>query len=92
MTRSDGAPGNDLLILELHMTETPIDKAIRLAGGVTALGERMGLSPQVVSNWRARGVPAERCPALEHITAGAVRCEDLRPDISWGVLRTFEKE
>ena len=75
------------------MTEPPIDRAIRLAGGVTALSEHLGIAPQVVSNWRTRGVPAERCPDIEEATAGAVRCEDLRPDIAWGVLRnTAEKE
>ncbi len=38
--------------------------------------------------WKKRGrVPAEHCPAIERATGGAVRCEDLRPDIEWGVLR-----
>lgn len=38
--------------------------------------------------WKARGnVPAEHCPAIERATAGAVRCEDLRPDVAWSVLR-----
>jgi len=42
-----------------------------------------------VSLW-ARGkrpVPAERCPDIERATGGAVRCEDLRPDVDWGVVR-----
>jgi DNA-binding transcriptional regulator YdaS (Cro superfamily) len=39
----------------------------------------------VVSNWRARGVPAERCPDIERVTG--VRCERLRPDVDWDVLR-----
>lgn len=33
------------------------------------------------------GVPAERCPAIERATNGQVRCEDLRPDVDWAVLR-----
>ena len=27
-------------------------------------------------------------PAIERATNGAVRCEDLRPDVDWGVLRS----
>jgi DNA-binding transcriptional regulator YdaS (Cro superfamily) len=34
-----------------------------------------------------RKVPAEHCPAIERATDGAVRCEELRPDIDWAVLR-----
>lgn len=45
------------------------------------------MRPQVVGNWRHRGVPAEYCPAIERATRGTVRCEDLRPDIDWAVLR-----
>ena len=38
----------------------------------------------VVSNWRARGnVSAEGCAEIERATAGAVTCEQLRPDLQW---------
>ena len=67
--------------------ENPIDKAISAAGGLTELGRLIERSPQVISNWRARGVPAEHCPAIERATHGAVRCEDLRPDVDWAYLR-----
>ena len=30
---------------------------------------------------------AERCIQIEKATAGAVRCEQLRPDIDWAYLR-----
>ncbi|WP_419187238.1 YdaS family helix-turn-helix protein [Caldimonas tepidiphila] len=43
------------------------------------------------SMWKARGrVPAEYCPGIEHFTrkrGEPVTCEQLRPDIPWGVLR-----
>ena len=43
---------------------------------------------QTVCNWSLRGnVPAEHCPAIERATKGAVRCEDIRPDVDWAVLR-----
>ena len=44
------------------------------------LALRVGASTQAVSNWRARGVPLEHCAAIEHVTGGAVRRWDLRPD------------
>jgi DNA-binding transcriptional regulator YdaS (Cro superfamily) len=64
-----------------------IEAAIKHVGGITLLAKALGVTPQHVVNWRARGVPAERCPSIERMTAGAVRCEELRPDIDWGVLR-----
>jgi DNA-binding transcriptional regulator YdaS (Cro superfamily) len=43
----------------------------------------------LISQWRngIRPIPAERCPAIERATGGVVRCEDLRPDVDWAVLR-----
>jgi len=39
---------------------------------------------------RKRNEPAERCPQIEQATGGLVRCEDLRPDVQWSVLRGTE--
>ena len=52
----------------------------------------VGLSEVIVSQWKtgARQVPAERCPAIERATNGAVRCEDLRPDVDWAYLRATD--
>jgi len=42
--------------------------------------------------WLHRGkVPADYCPTIERVTGGAVRCEDLRPDVEWSVLRRLTK-
>lgn len=63
-------------------------KSISLVGGQSALAKLLGVVPQVVHNWLVRGnVPAEKCPAIERATNGAVRCEDLRPDVDWAYLR-----
>lgn len=64
-----------------------IQTAINLAGSAQALAASIGVPPQSVYFWRAgsRRVPAEYCPAIEAATG--VRCEDLRPDVQWGVLR-----
>lgn len=67
---------------------TALDRAIEAAGGVAALASRLDVSASLPSMWRSRGrVPAEHCPAIERATGGRVRCEELRPDIPWDVLR-----
>jgi len=67
--------------------EAIVDKAAVACGGASHLARALGVSVQVICNWRSRGVPAERCPDIERATAGVVRCEDLRPDVAWAVLR-----
>jgi DNA-binding transcriptional regulator YdaS (Cro superfamily) len=56
----------------------------------TGIAEKLGFDKSVLVNQWANGVrrvPAEHCPRIERITGGAVRCEDLRPDVEWSVLR-----
>jgi DNA-binding transcriptional regulator YdaS (Cro superfamily) len=79
------------------MTETapatlsPLDRACLLVNGTTRLAEllteRLGrhVSKASVSRWKSERVPAEVCPDIEALTG--VRCEELRPDVNWGVLR-----
>jgi DNA-binding transcriptional regulator YdaS (Cro superfamily) len=67
---------------------SPLERAIEIVGGVSALARGLGVAASAPSMWKARGlVPAERCPAIERLTAGVVRCEELRPDVEWAVLR-----
>ncbi len=56
-----------------------IEAAAETCGGLTKLAASIGQSPQVVSNWRTRGVPIEHCVAIEVATEGAVTRRDLRP-------------
>lgn len=58
-------------------------------GRQTAIALSIGCQPQLVWQWSrgVRRVPAERCPEIERATSGAVRCEELRPDVAWDVLR-----
>lgn len=70
-----------------------LKKAIECLGTQSDLAKAIGVVPQVVHNWLIRGnVPAERCPAIERATHGAVRCEDLRPDVDWAYLRGTDKD
>jgi DNA-binding transcriptional regulator YdaS (Cro superfamily) len=67
---------------------TNLQCAYQVLGSQSALAKAIGVVPQVVNNWHRRGnVPAEYCPLIERATNGQVRCEDLRPDVDWSVLR-----
>lgn len=75
------------------METTAIRKACHLVGGLSKMAALLGVKVPTVSQWVSgnpqnhRQVPAERCPAIERATSGQVRCEELRPDIDWAVLR-----
>lgn len=64
-----------------------IKRAIDIKGSGAALASAISRSPQFVSQLLRgdRDVPAELCPVIERETG--VRCELLRPDVPWGVLR-----
>lgn len=68
---------------------TPIERAIEKVGSASALATLLQVSSAAVGQWKSgeRRVPAERCPEIERATGGAVRCEELRPDVAWDVLR-----
>lgn len=70
-------------------TLTPIERAIEKVGSATALAALLQVSAAAVGQWKCgeRRVPAERCPEIERATGGLVRCEELRPDVAWDVLR-----
>jgi DNA-binding transcriptional regulator YdaS (Cro superfamily) len=61
---------------------SPIEKAIQIVGGLTALARLVGVAPPTVHEWKTgkRPVPIERCLAIERATSGAVTRLDLRPD------------
>lgn len=70
-----------------------LDRTIQAMGSVERLAERLGVPLGSAQAWQESGVvPAEHCPAIEQLTHGAVRCEELRPDIPWGVLRQSQAE
>lgn len=64
-----------------------LERAIEVAGGLSALAVAIGSTPQVVQNWRKRGVPPERCADVERATGGKVTRADLRPDLFGEVPR-----
>lgn len=67
--------------------ETPLDRAIRIAGGMNQMARDLQLSGHaVIYQWKKTRVPADHCPDVERLTG--VRCEELRPDVNWSVLRS----
>lgn len=71
------------------MSANPIQKASEILGSQAKLASVLQVSPAMVHQWMRgiRQVAAERCPAIERATFGQVKCEDLRPDVDWSVLR-----
>lgn len=54
-----------------------LELAIKKAGGMRALGRALDINYQAIQSWKK--IPAERVPAIEHITG--IPREKLRPDI-----------
>lgn len=52
-------------------------------GGPSELARITGCKPPSVTEWRSRGIPPERCPAIERAKQGRWSCEQLRDDIVW---------
>lgn len=61
-------------------------------GRVNELAGQISVPAALVSQWKTctRVVPAERCIEIERASGGAVRCEDLRPDVDWAYLRATD--
>lgn len=60
------------------------ERAIKIAGGQSALSRKIGRSQSVISYWVTRRgglVPAEVCADIEAAVDGAVTRQDLRPDV-----------
>ena len=80
--------------MDAHKTDTqqktPLGRAIAATGSMSNLARRLGVTKGAVFQWSMPGrrVPAEHCPCIEMLTNGAVMCEELRPDMEWGVLRS----
>jgi DNA-binding transcriptional regulator YdaS (Cro superfamily) len=75
--------------------KSPLDRACdavhgpsRLAELLTARGRKV--SKASISRWKKERVPCEACPDIEALTG--IKCEELRPDVSWDVLRGRKKK
>ena len=74
-------------------TQAAAVRAIRILGGSVQAARILNVKDQrhqTVQSWLKNRIPAEYCPAIERSTTERgepVMCEELRPDIAWGVLR-----
>ena len=57
-----------------------LDRAALAAGGRGNLSQVLDVTLGALGNWKIRGVPIERCYAIERATNGAVTRRDLRPE------------
>lgn len=68
-----------------------LEEAVRIVGSQSRLAKEIGngITQSHINYWlrKAPVVPAEHCPAIEHIVKKAVTCEQLNPRVSWWVLR-----
>lgn len=63
------------------MAMSALERVIDQAGTAKAVAAKIGVKPMAVTQWRRRGVPAERVLDLVRIANGAVSPHELRPDI-----------
>jgi DNA-binding transcriptional regulator YdaS (Cro superfamily) len=65
------------------MNANAIETAVTIAGSQSELARRIGVRQGYVWRWlrSIQKVPAERCAAIERATNGAVKREQLRPDV-----------
>ena len=67
-------------------TLAALNRAIAKFKGAPGLARALGIpNYPTINAWKKSRVPAEYCPHIELLTS--VRCEDLRPDVMWHVLR-----
>lgn len=73
------------------MGNSHIEKAAEICGGQSRLARAIGVTPAMVHQMITgmRPISAERCIDVERVTCGAVKCEDMRPDLAdrWAYLR-----
>lgn len=58
-----------------------LSKAIEAAGSPTELARAVGVTPQNIFNWKRRGIPPEKVPAVVRACGGVVQGYELRPDL-----------
>jgi DNA-binding transcriptional regulator YdaS (Cro superfamily) len=72
-------------------SQLALQRAIDVAGGKTSLMRQLNergraiTSHNTIAQWLKNRTPSDYCPDIEALTG--VRCEDLRPDVAWDVLR-----
>ncbi|WP_292992547.1 helix-turn-helix domain-containing protein [Nitrosomonas sp.] len=71
-----------------------LKNACEIVGGQCTLARLLQVSCPTVNQWihGIRPIPAKRCPEIEKLVNGKVKCEQLRADIDWSYLRQTNSE
>jgi DNA-binding transcriptional regulator YdaS (Cro superfamily) len=75
---------------DAQVPEHPIDRACRILGiNNSQLAKMLDLSKGTVSLWKNEGleVPAHHAAAIEELTSGQVRAEEVNQKVKWSVIR-----
>lgn len=65
-----------------------VKKATEICGSQSALARICGVSQPTVNGWlNGADMDVKYIPAIIQATNGAVKPEDLRPDVDWAVIR-----
>lgn len=66
-------------------------KAVGIVGSQAKLARALGngLTQSNIYHWlkKAKVIPAQYCPDIEHLVNRAVMCEELNPNVNWRVIR-----
>jgi len=60
-----------------------IRNILEIAEVRAAISSALGVSQQVMTNWKQRGIPEERCPDVERATNGKYTVEEMQPAVKW---------
>lgn len=58
-----------------------LSSSIEFFGSQSNLARALGVAPNVVWNWKRRGIPIRMCIKIERISGGALSRRKLRPEI-----------
>jgi len=65
-----------------------VKKATEICGSQSALARICGVSQPTVNGWlNGADMDVKYIPSIIKATNGAVKPEDLRPDVDWAVIR-----
>lgn len=70
--------------------EKAFAKAVQIAGSKSALAKKLEITPWALCKWNPEKIPEDRCLAIEDLTNGEVKAEELRPDINWKYVRSIK--
>lgn len=67
------------------MSYEPLMQHFRTPAALAVALRPLGCSitPQAIYKWRGASVPLDKAPLIEIASGGAVRCEQICPDVDW---------